>query len=91
MQSLEIMKKQLTNEGYKKIYVWQDSPNEIYSPHKHRTSTKLIILEGAMNLTLQRKVRKLTVGKIVEIKAYEVHSAIIGKNGCKYLIREGKK
>lgn len=43
-----------------------------------------------MNLTLERKVKKLRVGKSIEIKAHEVHSAKIGKSGCKYLVGEGK-
>ncbi len=89
--NIENLKKQLAEEGYKKIYIWEDLPDSVYEPHSHRISTKIIILDGEMSLRLDGKVGKLKKGDMAEIAARQLHSAVIGQEGCRYLVGEGKK
>ncbi len=88
MKSIESLKKKLSSEGYKDVYVWEDTPNTNYDTHFHRTDTKIIILDGEMILTLNGETKKLKVGDEVEIEKNEKHSAKIGKKRCKYLVGE---
>jgi mannose-6-phosphate isomerase-like protein (cupin superfamily) len=76
---------------YKNVYVWIDKPHKTYSSHYHRSDTYLIILEGAMQLTVERKRMHLKPGSRIEIRAYQKHEAVISPQGCTYLVREVNK
>lgn len=73
---------------FRKVYVWTDKPKEIYEKHSHNYDAKLIILEGSMELKVEERDLILKKGSEVEINKHKEHSAIIGKNGCKYLVGE---
>ncbi len=86
----EKLKKELENQGFKKVYIGEDKPNEFYKKHNHPYGTKLIILNGSMRIILENKILKLKSKDNIYIKAYETHEVLIGKNGCKYLVGEEK-
>ena len=86
MKEIEL-KKSLIKKGYN-VYVWSDKPNEHYKSHNHPYDTKLIILRGSMKLTMENRIFELKPGKEFYIKAKEMHGALIGKEGCRYLVGE---
>jgi len=82
------MKQQLKEEGFDKIYLWEDKPNKTYKKHFHRSDTKIIITSGNMNITIANKSSNLKHEDKILIKANEKHEAIIGANGCSYIVAE---
>ena len=83
-------REKLLKDGFKKVYTWEDKPNEFYKKHNHPYDTKLIILEGSMKITLNDNILELKSGDEIHIKTNEMHEVTIGKNGCKYLVGEVK-
>ena len=87
MQEAEA-KKILTDQGFKKIYTWFDSPDETYAPHAHPTERNHIVLEGLMTVTMNDETTSCGPGDAVLIPARTVHSALIGPEGCAYVVGE---
>ncbi len=90
MTDLNKLKKEMSEEGFKDIYVWEDKPGETYEPHSHKWETKLIILSGSIELKINDNLNTLRTGDSIYIKANQIHEAIVGSSGCKYLVGEGK-
>lgn len=92
MQTEKEIIKNLEDLGYGKVYVWNDEPNKIFEEHSHNWDTKLYILSGEMRLKLLNSGRiddyKLKIGDEKEIFQNQIHSAIIGIDGCKYIVAE---
>ena len=78
----------LRDEGFSRIYVWQDGPNTFYPDHTHAVETAHIILDGEMTLKQRGVAHNYGVGERFDVPANTVHSAKMGTNGCKYLIGE---
>jgi mannose-6-phosphate isomerase-like protein (cupin superfamily) len=87
MDTKELQKK-LAEEGFLHTYVWQDGPNAHYADHTHPTLTAHIILEGEMTLVTGGSTRTYRVGERCDVPAGAVHSAVMGPQGCRYLIGE---
>lgn len=80
--------RQLEEEGFETLYVWQDAPNTFYSDHKHIGDSAHIILDGEMTLTMQGESKTYYSGDRVDVPGGAVHSAKMGPIGCRYLIGE---
>jgi mannose-6-phosphate isomerase-like protein (cupin superfamily) len=81
--------RQLRQEGFRHIYVWQDSANAFYPDHTHAVDTAHIVLDGEMTLTCGGATKTYTAGeRPPDVPAGAVHSARIGPKGCRYLIGE---
>jgi quercetin dioxygenase-like cupin family protein len=78
----------LSNEGFSRVYIWEDVPNARYPDHTHRTETAHIILSGQMTLHMEGKSQIYRAGERCDVPANAVHSAIMGPHGCRYLIGE---
>ena len=84
----QMLEKQLQSEGFSTTYVWQDAPGAYYPDHTHATETAHIILDGEMTLTVQGSTATYRAGDRCDVPAGAVHSARMGKAGCRYLIGE---
>jgi quercetin dioxygenase-like cupin family protein len=80
--------KQLQREGFGNAYVWEDSPHARYPDHTHCTETAHVILGGELTLTMNGVTTTYRVGERCDVPANAVHAALIGPNGCRYLIAE---
>ncbi len=80
--------KKLRQEGFRRVFVWEDSPNANYPDHRHDAITAHIVLEGEMTLTTEGKARTFKPGERFDVPANAVHSAQIGPQGCRYIIGE---
>ncbi|MBX4212229.1 hypothetical protein KW787_02105 [Candidatus Pacearchaeota archaeon] len=87
MDNEEIMRK-LKEEGFVEVYEWIDEPNKFYSPHSHEEETKLVITDGEMVMKTNSKDIILKKGSFVHLKRNQVHEALVGPNGCKYVVGE---
>jgi quercetin dioxygenase-like cupin family protein len=79
---------QLQHEGFAHAYVWEDGPHTRYPDHTHRMETAHIILSGEMTLTMNGASKTYRTGERCDVPANAVHSALMGLNGCRYLIGE---
>ena len=80
---------QLREEGFRRVYVWEDGPHASYSDHTHPVDTAHIILEGEMTLTCGGSTTTYVAGeRPPDVPAGAVHSARMGPRGCRYVIGE---
>jgi hypothetical protein len=80
---------QLREEGFRRVYVWEDGPNASYPDHTHPADTAHIILEGEMTLTCAGATGTYSAGeRPPDVPAAAVHSARMGPQGCRYVIGE---
>ena len=80
---------QLREEGFRRVYIWEDGPDAFYSDHTHPVDTAHIILEGEMTLTCGGSTITYVAGdRPPDVPAGAVHSARMGPRGCRYLIGE---
>ena len=80
--------RQLKCEGFSTTYVWQDGPNTIYPDHTHPVETAHIVLQGHVTITTKGETRTYRKGDRCDVPANTVHSAVMGPQGCRYLIGE---
>jgi mannose-6-phosphate isomerase-like protein (cupin superfamily) len=86
---LAAFERQLRQQGFRRIYVWQDGAHAFYPDHTHPMDTAHIILEGEMTLTCAGSTKTYTAGeRPPDVPARAVHSARMGPSGCRYLIGE---
>ncbi len=78
----------LRREGFTRTYVWRDAAETFYSDHTHDKLTAHVILEGQMTLTMNGKAETYRAGDRCDVPAGVVHSALMGPQGCEYLIGE---
>lgn len=84
----ETFMKQLQDEGFDDVSVWEDGPEMTYPPHQHPDVSAHIILTGEMTVTVNGQTRTYRAGERFDIPAKTQHSARIGPEGCKYLVGE---
>ncbi|HXZ19923.1 MAG TPA: cupin domain-containing protein [Candidatus Acidoferrales bacterium] len=82
------LERKLRAEGFRRTYVWQDSPHTHYPAHTHASLTAHIILDGEMTLTVAGESRTYRSGERCDVAAGTVHAARMGPQGCRYLIGE---
>ena len=80
--------KQLQDEGFDDVYVWEDAPGMNYPPHQHPDVSAHIILAGEMTVTLDGQTRTYKPGERFDIPGKTLHSALMGPEGCRYLVGE---
>jgi len=80
--------KQLQDEGFDDVYVWEDSPNMYYPEHQHRDVTAHIILQGEMTVTVNGESHTYKPGERFDVPGKTAHSARMGPEGCTYMIGE---
>lgn len=87
--NVQALEQQLRNDGFRRVYVWQDGPNASYPDHTHPVETAHVILDGEMTLTCAGTTATYTAGeRPPDVPAGAVHSARMGPRGCRYLIGE---
>ncbi|MGB6200299.1 MAG: cupin domain-containing protein [Candidatus Acidiferrales bacterium] len=88
MAEIDVLERQLHQEGFLHTFVWEDRPQAFYPDHIHASETAHIILEGEMTLTTGGETRTFSAGERCDVPAGAVHSASMGPRGCRYLIGE---
>jgi quercetin dioxygenase-like cupin family protein len=81
--------RQLRDEGFRRVYTWQDAGGAVYGDHTHPMDTAHIVLEGELTLTCGGVTKTYRAGeRPPDVPAGAVHSARMGPAGCRYLIGE---
>ncbi len=77
----------LENKGFIHIFPWRDEPNAVYPEHSHRGNVSLCILDGSV--TFHGELQKtLTAGDQFDVPGATKHSAVVGPEGCEYVVGE---
>lgn len=82
----------LKSEGYNNVYGYAAEPGEVDEEHEHPFDTKLHIMSGKI------RIKMLTGGAVTdfalkegdekEIPRGQKHSAVVGAEGCRYVVAE---
>jgi quercetin dioxygenase-like cupin family protein len=81
--------RQLRQEGFRHVYVWEDAAHAFYPDHTHPVDTAHVILDGEMTLVCGGSSTTYRAGeRPPDVPAGAVHSARMGPTGCRYLIGE---
>ena len=88
MRREEDIIKSLEEEGFDRVYLWEDDSDNYYEAHKHDFLKRIVILEGQMNIKINKEERILKEGNTVIINREEVHEVTFGNGGCRYIIAE---
>jgi len=78
----------LREEGFSGVFTHRDRPNACYPDHTHHGMTAHVVIEGLITVTSEGKTVKYGPGERFDVPAGAVHSAIIGPEGCLYVIGE---
>lgn len=78
----------LQNDGYHNLLFWDASPFERDDEHAHDRDHKMIIFSGDIEVTIGYETVHLGVHDYYEIPRGTNHMAIVGAEGCRYLIAE---
>ena len=84
----EKFKEQLRQQGFSRVYVWQDAAGVLYPEHSHEGLTAHIILDGEMTLSMLGSSKTYHAGERCDVPAGAAHVARMGPDGCRYMIGE---
>jgi|AntRauTorckE6833_2_1112554.scaffolds.fasta_scaffold83630_2 hypothetical protein len=76
-------------EGFVNVYTWEDVANTKYAEHFHQGKVSLFITAGEISFSFPSKKEKTIVrGQRFDVPVQVTHSAVVGKNGCSYVVGE---
>ena len=79
---------ELKQKGYDPIYIWDANPNEEDLEHTHLFDTRILILEGELEIRLDGKSIIMKTGDSMDIPREKIHYGKAGITGCKYIVAE---
>src|SRR5258708_33719009 len=80
--AIDIFKK----EEFPIVYTWKDEPGVEYAKHTHTGKVSLFITQGSLELTFAGYTVNLEEGDRLNIPIGVMHSGIVGKHGCEYVV-----
>ncbi len=87
----ESLKAKLKQEGFKHVYEWEDKPGTTYPAHSHKGKVSMYITDGSITLDIEGKKVELKSGDRFDVPVGKEHSAIVGPDGCSYIVGEMMK
>lgn len=78
----------LEKEGFPYVYEWQDKPGTVYAEHSHQDKVTLFITEGSIELAIRGETKQLKTGDRFDVPPGVPHSAVVGPQGCQYVVGE---
>ncbi|OGL63742.1 hypothetical protein A3C09_02080 [Candidatus Uhrbacteria bacterium RIFCSPHIGHO2_02_FULL_47_44] len=79
---------ELQNNGYNNLLFWDAIPFERDDEHAHDRDHKMIIFSGDVEVTIGYETVHLGAHDYFEIPRGTNHMAVVGAEGCRYLIAE---
>lgn len=78
----------LEREGWRHIYEWSDTPGTEYPEDTHQDQVVIIVTEGSVAMCLRDQVTQLQAGDRLLIPPGVPHSAVVGPQGCQFVVGE---
>lgn len=83
----EELKQKLTGQGFPIIYEWIDEPGTVYEEHEHKGRVAFYVTKGSV--TFSGGIEKtLGPGEFIEVPIGVKHTALVGEDGCEYVVGE---
>ena len=82
----ELLKRQLEIEGFPIIYEWHDDPGTQYPLHQHQDKVSMFITKGSLEFDFSGQKKVITAGERMDVPPKTIHSAIVGPEGCDYIV-----
>jgi hypothetical protein len=83
----EALKQKLRKEGFTHVYEWKDEPNAEYPEHEHKGKVSLFLVSGSVVFSGDIN-KKLNAGERFDVPVGIKHSAVVGPNGCEWIVGE---
>ena len=78
----------LEKEGFPFVYEWTDAPNTVYKEHEHEDKVSMFITDGSIKMNVAGEVFMLNTGQRYNVPPHTKHSAIVGPEGCSFVVGE---
>ncbi|MBX2866477.1 hypothetical protein KTR10_00745 [Candidatus Kaiserbacteria bacterium] len=78
----------LEDEGFSHVCDEQDDPGKIYKEHECQNKVSLIITDGSLEVILDNEVKRLSTHDRLDIHPQTKLSAVVGPEGCGYVVGE---
>ncbi len=83
------IKDMLKDEGFERIYTWEDLPGNYYPEHAHNFYSAHVVIHGKIKIkTRDGEEIFFEEGDRFDIHSGELHSAKVGPEGCRYIVAE---
>ena len=77
----------LKDRGFVHVYEWKDEPGMKYEEHAHQGKVSLYIISGSVSFSGDFD-KTLITGDRFDVPIGAKHSAIVGPDGCEYIVGE---
>jgi quercetin dioxygenase-like cupin family protein len=84
----EHLKHKLTDEGFPHVYEWHDDAGTKYPAHAHKDKVSMYILGGGLMFQFGDEEVNLKEGDRFDVPPGKEHTAVVGANGCDFLVGE---
>jgi quercetin dioxygenase-like cupin family protein len=88
MMDTATWRQRLIEEGFTRVFAHTDAPGTVYDEHSHPTDHVQIILDGAIEIIIGDERRIYQPQERCDLAAGTPHAAIVGAEGCSYLVGE---
>ena len=89
MNSIEELKNKLKQEGYIHIYEWTDKAGAKYLKHAHKGEVTFYVYKGDLTMDFEGGSSvTLREGDKFDVPRWINHTAVVGKNGCTFVVGE---
>lgn len=78
----------LENEGFVSVYEWTDAPGVVYEEHVHQGPVTIFVTDGSLIMKIGKETRELRTGERFDVPMETPHSAVVGPEGCQYVVGE---
>jgi len=85
---VDSLKKELEQEGFKHVYEWSDEPGTTYPSHSHKGPVSMYITQGSVVIDIDGNMVELKQGDRFDVPVGKPHAAIVGSEGCSYVVGE---
>ncbi len=78
----------LRDEGFVHIFEWHDEPGTVYPIHQHQDKVTIFVTKGSVQFDIDYKEVIVKEGERFDVPPKTDHRALIGDNGCDYVVGE---
>ncbi len=82
-KSLDDIRTMIISMGFQPVLVTNTAGYE-YPPNEHYSTKLLAIIDGGISITIENDVIQCDEGDLIIITCGTLHSAIVGKYGCRF-------
>jgi quercetin dioxygenase-like cupin family protein len=79
---------QLEKEGFLSISEWGDAQGTVYDERTHAGEVTIFVTDGSIEFMVQGIKRAFSTGDRFDIPPHVPYSAVVGVNGCNFVVGE---